>query len=275
MTESISLANQDFKTVESFGAEWEKFCNFSREEIEHSGQLYFDLIDETMLNKNTVALDVGCGSGRWDKYIAHRVKFIEAIDPSSAVFVAERFFQEEGIKNIRVTRAGVEQIPFPDNSFDFVFSLGVLHHVPRTEDGIRRCVEKLKPGGWFLVYLYYNLDNRSYVHGFLLKLVTFFRKGISNLPKPIKEAVCELIAATIYWPLASLSRLLSTDVIPLSAYRNASFKVMRNDALDRFGTPLEQRFSRIQIQAMLERAGLSNIRFSEKVPYWHAVAQKV
>jgi hypothetical protein len=60
----------------------------------------------------------------------------------------------------------------------------------------------------------------------------------------------------------------------LSAYHNKSFFVIRNDALDRFGTPLEQRFSKIEIKQMMEKAGLTNIIFSNNMPYWHAVGQK-
>ena len=46
---------------------------------------------------------------------------------------------------------------------------------------------------------------------------------------------------------------------------------MRTDALDRFGTRLEQRFTKQQIAQMMEAAGLDNIRFADAVPYWCAV----
>jgi hypothetical protein len=45
---------------------------------------------------------------------------------------------------------------------------------------------------------------------------------------------------------------------------------MRNDALDRFGTSLEQRFSKEQVIRMMEQAGLRDIVISDKMPYWHA-----
>jgi hypothetical protein len=62
--------------------------------------------------------------------------------------------------------------------------------------------------------------------------------------------------------------------IPLQGYENQSFYVIRNDSLDRFGTPLEQRFSRIEIKEMMQEAGLEDIVFSEHIPYWHAVGRK-
>ena len=63
--------------------------------------------------------------------------------------------------------------------------------------------------------------------------------------------------------------------VPLSYYSDKSFWIMKNDALDRFGTPLEQRFSRQEIEEMMLSCGLKNITFSEKEPYWHAVGQRV
>ena len=67
---------------------------------------------------------------------------------------------------------------------------------------------------------------------------------------------------------------LSTSSIPLEAYRHRSFYVMRTDAYDRFCTRLEQRFTRKQIEQMLEAAGFERIRFSEDVPFWCAVGFK-
>jgi hypothetical protein len=62
--------------------------------------------------------------------------------------------------------------------------------------------------------------------------------------------------------------------IPLSYYSNKSFNVIRNDSLDRFGTPLEQRFSKKQIEKMMQKAGLHDIKFSNNQPYWHVMGQK-
>jgi hypothetical protein len=62
--------------------------------------------------------------------------------------------------------------------------------------------------------------------------------------------------------------------LPLSAYREASFYTMRTDALDRFGTRLEHRFTREQIRQMMEQSGLDDIRFHERVPYWIACGRR-
>ena len=75
---------------------------------------------------------------------------------------------------------------------------------------------------------------------------------------------------------ALLLEALRFDVqsFPLSAYRRKSFYTMRTDALDRFGTRLEQRFSRAQIDAMMSRCGITDIVFREDVPYWVACGRR-
>ncbi|WMJ72903.1 class I SAM-dependent methyltransferase [Cytophagaceae bacterium ABcell3] len=272
--------NLDPETVKSFGEEWQKFGTFAEQDLSTAGSQYFDIVDDQVMNKSTIALDVGCGTGRWSKYIAKHVHFIEAIDPSNAVYAAANFLGDT--KNARVTQASVDNIPFPDSSFDFVFSLGVLHHLPDTAHAMKKCVSKVKPGGIFLVYLYYNLDNRGPLFKVLFKLSNLVRKVVSLLPQNLKFLICDLLAVVFYMPFVTLARVIQhtpflkqkVHLIPLSYYRDKSFRIIRNDALDRFGTPLEKRFSRKEVKNLMEEAGLTNIKFSEKEPYWHATGVK-
>src|SRR5688572_6125400 len=96
-------ANLDPKTVLAFGEEWNRFNSFKDLELSTIGNDYFDIAP--LPDLNMVALDVGCGSGRWARYLQSKVKFIEAIDPSQAVYVAASQLYE--FKNIRVTQASV------------------------------------------------------------------------------------------------------------------------------------------------------------------------
>lgn len=107
---------------------------------------------------------MGCGSGRWSKYLSGKVKFIEAIDPSRSVFSASALTAD--IPNIRITQAGVDNIPFEDNSFDFVYSLGVLHHIPDTAAAMQACVNKLKPGAisWYISIMRWKIADNFSLH---------------------------------------------------------------------------------------------------------------
>lgn len=271
--------NIDWETVKSFGEEWSKFSSFSDEEIKGAGDQYFDVVDEKIFAGAEV-LDVGCGTGRWTKYVCDKVGFVEAIDPSDAVFAAVSLLKEK--KNVRVTQASVDHIPFEDNAFDLVFSLGVLHHIPDTFDGIKKCVAKVKPGGYFLIYLYYNMDNRGILFKMVFVLSNLLRRVICKLPSGLKKSVCDFLSVVVYMPLVLFSRLLErfsfsrslVKYTPLSYYRDKSFNIIRNDSLDRFGTPLEKRFSKSEIETMLVKAGLKDIVFSNNEPYWHAIGKK-
>ena len=272
--------NLDKETVKSFGEEWIKFSSFDAGEIERMGNEYFDILDQTSVDENSYVLDVGCGTGRWSFYLSPKVRFIEAIDPSDAVFSAANLTSAK--PNIRVTKAGVDNIPFADNSFDFIFSLGVLHHIPDTEGAIKKIYEKLRPGGYFLVYLYYSLDNRGKIYKIIFTLSNSVRKIISGMPKVIKQIMAEIISFTVYLPFVFLARICKAlfprkewyKKIPLSYYHNKSLTIIRNDALDRFGTPLEKRFSKIEIERMLKNAGFFDVSFSQKPPFWHGIARK-
>ena len=274
----IGNGNIDTETVRSFGDEWLKFNEFSDKEIQVAGDQYFDIVNPDVYTDKCV-LDVGCGTGRWSKYLSKKVRAIEAIDPSHAVLSAAALLQDE--ENVRISQASADNMPFPDNSFDLVFSLGVLHHIPDTKTAMRKCVEKVKPGGYFLVYLYYNFENRGALFRLMFIASNLVRRIVSSLPTFWKKIICDLFAVIFYLPLVALSKLLSAlclerivKHIPLSYYVDKSMNIIRNDSLDRFGTPLEKRFSRDQIRQMMTACGLHNIVFSEKEPFWHAIGQK-
>lgn len=271
--------NIDEVTVNSFGEEWIKFNSFTDEEINNIGKEYFDILE---LNKfeDAYVLDAGCGSGRWSKFLATKVKFIEAIDPSDAVYSAAQLLSDTN--NIRISQVDIENLPFPDNTFDLIISLGVLHHIPDTPKALQKLVNKLKDKGTILIYLYYKLDNKPWYYHLIFNISNQLRKIISKLPSKLKKFICDVIAIIVYLPFKYLAlfvkKLFPSKMfyknIPLYYYMDKSFKVIRNDALDRFGTPLEQRFSKDEITRLLNDTGLVNIVFSKNEPYWHVKAQK-
>lgn len=272
------MQNTDANVIEGFGDEWSRFdqSELSVEEHQRLFEAYFSIFPWDSLPQDAVGFDLGCGSGRWAKLVAPSVGKLHLIDPSDAIEVARRNLA--GSKNCEFHRAGVDDIPLADESCDFGYSLGVLHHIPDTEAGLRKCVAKLKPGAPFLLYLYYRFDNRPAWFRAVWRASDVFRRTISRLPHGARFGVSQLIAATVYFPLARLSSLgerlgLNVGNLPLSQYRDKSFYTMRTDALDRFGTRLEHRFTRVEIEEMMTRCGLKDIVFGEE-PYWTAVGFK-
>ncbi len=273
------MSNIDKSTVDSFGDEWERFdqSNMTSKESKKIFNDYFEIFPWEAVNGNSVGFDMGCGSGRWAKFVAPRVGHLNCIDPSSAIFVAEKSLRK--YDNITFVQGSVSDNSVKHNSQDFGYSLGVLHHVPNTKKAINSCVELLKPGAPFLLYLYYFFDNKPKIYKFIWYISNIFRRAISLFPSPIKNLSTDFIALIVYFPLARTSKFiekigLNSSNIPLSYYKDTSFYVMRTDSRDRFGTPLEKRFSKLEIEKMMLESGLRHIKFSNHEPYWCAVGFK-
>lgn len=276
----MNKKNLDPKTVASFGEEWSRFDQ-SGMKVEEGQKIfgeYFAVFPWASLPKDAEGFDMGCGSGRWARWVAPRVGRLHCIDPSVAIDVARANLAD--LCNVEFHCASVDNSGLAPVSQDFGYSLGVLHHVPDTAAAIRSCVTLLKPGAPFLLYLYYAFDKRPVWFRFLWRVSDGFRRIVHRLPGWLKHSLTDAIAACVYWPLARLSGILeklgsNVHGIPLSYYRNHSFYTMRTDARDRFGTPLEQRFKRVDIEKMMRVAGLVDIQFSEAAPYWCAVGTKM
>ena len=271
--------NQNDQVIKEFGEEWTKynFTNLSKERVYERFKEYFHIFPWSQISKESIGFDMGCGSGRWSQFIAPKVKKLYCIDPSKAINVAKSNLKE--FSNVRYLQETTATCSLNDTSQDFGFCLGVLHHIPDTESALKDCSRLLKKGAPFLLYLYYDFENKPWWFIGIWKISDLFRKIISILPKIPKNLICDFIAITIYFPLSRLSLLLESlglDVssIPLSDYRKEPFYMCRNDALDRFGTRLEQRFSKLEVTVMLENAGFENIKISNGAPYWLYLAFK-
>ena len=270
--------NVDEQVVAGFGDEWSRFDQSSLEDVElrQMFENYFKIFPWERLPRDAVGFDLGSGTGRWARLVAPRVGRLHLIEPSAALDVSRG--NMAGAANCEFHRSGVDDIPLDDGSCDFGYSLGVLHHVPDTEDGLRKCVAKLKMGAPFLLYLYYRFDNRPLWFRAIWRVSDAGRRFISRMPHSLRYALSQVIAAAFYFPLARAAWLMErfgmkVRNLPLAQYRNSSFYTMRTDALDRFGTRLEKRFTKAEIGNMMERCGLENIKFGDTA-FWTAVGYK-
>ena len=270
--------SKDNNVIRDFGDEWERF-NFLDEKKLQSLREQFDkyiapLPEELRKRDDLIIADFGAGTGRWSYFLKDFATKLYAVEPAEKAFrVLTSRFRDDS--KVVLLHESVESNQIPEKSLDLAVSLGVLHHIADTQGAIQKVAEKIKPGGTFLGYLYYALENKPLLYRALWRLSDFIRKVISRLPKKFKLVLADFIALTIYLPLATISRILekfgiSVDSVPLHHYKDLSFHVMRNDALDRFGTTLEMRFTKTEIEEMLIKVGFrkNSIVFSNQEPYW-------
>src|SRR5262249_57459215 len=138
--------------------------------------------------------------------VARRVGRLECIDGSGgALRVAQKSLA--GLSNMEFHAAPLDAMPLPDNSMDFGYSLGVLHHLPDPAAGLAACVNKLKRGAPMLVYIYYAFENRPAWFRLLWRASDLLRHALSKAPFPLTSPLLSLLPACLHLPLARGARL--------------------------------------------------------------------
>ena len=275
---TLTRESSDLAIVERFDREWGSFSRVGATEQGAIFARYFDVVPKELLAEGRLALDAGCGAGRWAYEVQRHGARVIAVDLGQSIEVAERNTRDTG--RVACVQADVRDLPTRADAFDLVYSLGVLHHLQPTEDVVRNLAGGLRPGGALLLYLYYALDDRSALYRGLFRAVDAFRSVSSALPQSILVALSTAIATLVYFPFARLAKILHAagrhhlaDSLPLSFYANLSFETMLNDSLDRFGTRLEKRFTREQVGRLLDRSGFVDVVISPAPPKWHAIGR--
>jgi len=273
------MNNRDERVIKDFGEEWTKFdySSIDTEKLKETFDQYFSIFPWHLLPKDAVGFDMGCGTGRWAQFVAPKVKTLNCIEPSDAINAAKKNLIKN--ENVLFYKETTENCSLSPSSQDFGYCLGVLHHIPNTQEALNDCTKLLKSGAPILLYLYYNFENKPLWFKTIWKVSNYIRKFISISPKPIKYFLSALIALVVYFPFSRSAYILeklgfNVENIPLADYRKKTFYHCKNDALDRFGTRLEQRFSKSQITELLTKAGCKDVEFSPNTPFWCCIAVK-
>ena len=192
----VGSRNLDHRVVKSFGEEWSRFDNQRLEvdELEEMFSFYTSVFPWEDLPDGSEGFDAGCGSGRWARFFAPRVGRLHCIDASEAALeVARTALARE--TNVEFRHEALSSIGLEDASCDFGYALGVLHHIPDTERAVAACAAKLKPGAPFLVYLYHDLEDRTWLNRLLLRAVTVVKRPLTHkAPHPFLVTVfCNVV----------------------------------------------------------------------------------
>jgi len=136
--------------LESFGRQWNRY------EVAHSDEdrATFEAKTGVALSelRGLRVLDAGCGGGRYSKIAAEAGAEVIAVDHTRAVDKAAQLCGP--LDNVCFLQADLKHLPLEPASFDFVFSIGVMHHDENTRSVFDSCAEMVKPGGRFAVWLY-------------------------------------------------------------------------------------------------------------------------
>lgn len=264
--------------IAAFDDEWSRYRDVGTADQSDLFAQYFDLMPGSSFSADQTVLDAGSGAGRWAFEVARRGPRVVAVDLGRSIEVTRANTPSE---RVACVQADLAALPLADGAVDWAYSLGVLHHTRAPEIALANVVDAVRPGGTVLLYLYYALDQRGPLFRGIFRAVDLARRFLSSQPRSVARVVATAVAVLVYWPLARSAAVLEragasglAAKFPLSFYRNLSFRTMRNDSLDRFGTRLERRYSRAQMEELMLKTGLVDVHLSESPPYWHGIGSK-
>jgi 2-polyprenyl-3-methyl-5-hydroxy-6-metoxy-1,4-benzoquinol methylase len=247
------------RTADSFAYEWEQFGDLRDQWRKNFVDYIQPHSPESFSGR--LLLDVGTGSGRHAFQAAELGARVVAVDLGRSIDVARANLPAA----VLTVQADAERLPFEPGAFDFVMSIGVLHHLPDPQRAFERIVPLACPGGHVHVYLYW-VPEQAW-HARILGLVAAVRKVTVRLPHRPLHALCVplavVLALAVVWPyrfLRRFPRLRRVAVaFPLKTYADYPFGVLVNDQFDRFSAPLERRYTRAEVEEMLVGAGLTEV----------------
>jgi SAM-dependent methyltransferase len=140
--------------ADSFGYQWKRYARtqLDHDEVRDSERDFRMKTGFTPeLLKGKLVLDVGCGMGRFAEVATRWGARVVGIDLSAAAEVAAVNLSS---REFVALQADVFRLPFPRESFDCIYSVGVLHHTPNCEQAVKVLPQYLKPGGSMAVWLY-------------------------------------------------------------------------------------------------------------------------
>ncbi len=133
--------------------------------------------------KDKLVLDVGCGMGRFADVVSRWGGQVVGIDLSLAVEAA--YANLAGRDNVRILQADLFRLPFPPETFDIVYSIGVLHHTPDCEKAFRQLPRLLRPGGKLAIWVYGTM-------GPWVKFADLYRRFTVRMPPRLLHALCHM-----------------------------------------------------------------------------------
>jgi SAM-dependent methyltransferase len=246
--------------ADSFGYQWQKFS--TTQLLPDFAELNFRRKTGLTLEelKGKLVLDVGCGMGRFAEVATRWGARVIGIDLSAAAEVAAHNLQG---RDFLAIQADVMALPFAAETFDCIYSIGVLHHTPDCERAFKILPRYLKPGGSLAIWVYsgYNKWYRfsDLYRGITTRIPIRFLHSFFRVAVPCLYGLdCGLRAVPLVGrPVAGLVR----HIFPVSLTRNPEVRVL--DTLDWYSPKYQSKHTYEQVFRWFESCDFENLTVAE------------
>jgi SAM-dependent methyltransferase len=247
----------------SFGYQWQRF---DRTQLDHADRNFSEpdfkkktgLTPEDLNGK--LVLDVGCGTGRFAEVATRWGARVVGIDLSVAAEVAARNLKD---REFVAFQADVFALPFAPESFDHIYSVGVLHHTPNCEAAFKSLPRYLKPGGSIAVWLYSGY-NKWY------RFSDIYRRVASRMPRNLLLGILRVLVPVFYWLDRGLRKVplfgrpvagLIHHIFPVNRNPDPQLRVL--DTFDWYSPKYQSKHTYEQVFRWFESCGLRDLGIGE------------
>jgi SAM-dependent methyltransferase len=274
MEEKRILQNIADRTIRDFGTQWNVYAG--NEGWYGSLEMFKDMIgpllDIEALKGKDVA-DIGSGTGRTAMMLLHAgARHVTAIEPSTAYDALIENLKEFNDAASRVSALHIRGDQFvPERPLDYVFSIGVIHHIPDPLPVLKAAHNSLKPGGKLFLWLYGREGNDQY-----LRVVEPLRAVTTRLP----HGVLTVLVAILYVAMMAYRFLAKFFPLPLKAYIEKVLWPMspnkrRLAIYDQLNPAYAKYYTEDEARALLTAAGFVDIRLYHRHGYsWSVIGTK-
>jgi SAM-dependent methyltransferase len=240
--------------ADSFGFEWHKHNQtqvLDVEEAEKTFWLKTGLTKEEL--KGKTVLDAGCGAGRFTQIAAKYAKTVVGVDLSDAAEVAIENTKYMG--NVFIWRSDINNLGFEDETFDIIFSLGVLHHTPSTKQSFNSLYRLLKPNGIMTVWVYSN-------EGFKAKAFNLIsgihRLYTTRMNKAILYKCCRVVSNVHFLHTIPLLKYLFIALFPISLHPKKEWRIL--DTFDWYSPKYQWKHSYSEVESWFRELNFKDIK---------------
>ena len=254
IVEGVPRFVSDDGYTKSFSFEWQRHRDTQLDSANRSlrsAEAFQRRLDVPLASlKDQLVLDAGCGMGRYSEVLARVGAEVVAVDRSQAAAVAHENLRSW--TNVHVLQADLLELPFAPETFDLVFSFGVIHHTPNPAATFHALARLVKPGGKLAVFVY-SAYNKPIVYS-----SAFWRTMTTRLPRPLLHAFCFISVPLYYVYRLPLVGHLGKACFVISMEPNWRWRWL--DTFDWYSAAYQSKHTHAEAFRWFEVAGFSNIK---------------
>jgi SAM-dependent methyltransferase len=207
--------------------------------------------------KGKRVLEAGCGGGQHTGFIAPYAEEVVAVDLNSIEVARKR---NSGLRNVKYIEADISSMSL-DETFDVVFSIGVIHHTDDPNKTVKNLIRHLKPGGRFIIWVYSKEGN--WIAQNIVERVR--QRLLESLHTLTLVRISQLLTAVLYLPIHTIYRLplrFLSYYEYFGNFRKLSFCRNTLNVFDKLNAPQVQFIDRVQVVNWFEYAKFDSVHIA-------------